>query len=107
MNVKLKNSHVQYILSEKRFPNYFREQLKYDSIAKREDSVIVSLSKSEMDELREIAMDLFMQTGIDESQEPTNVGMTLEDLIDLLYVGGRGGARDAGDHVAFVEGKRG
>jgi len=86
MTIKIMNSCVQYILSENKFPNSFRERLSRSFFARKGGFATISLSKSEMDELREIAMDLFMEKGVDENQEPTSIGMILEDLIDLFYV---------------------
>lgn len=86
MNLKIRNSYVDYILGESKFPSYLRERLSRDFVFKKKDFIIISVSESEMDELREIAMDLFMEKGLNENQEPTDIGMILEDLIDLFYV---------------------
>lgn len=86
MNLKIRNSHVNYILGESKFPDYLHERLSLDFVLNKKDFTIISLSESEMDELREIAMDLFMEKGLNQNQEPTDIGMILEDLIDLFYV---------------------
>ncbi|OIN99569.1 MAG: hypothetical protein AUJ51_12895 [Elusimicrobia bacterium CG1_02_56_21] len=86
MNVKIQGPHASYIMGESKFPKYLRDRLCQDFISKKKDFTIISLSECEMDEVREIAMDLFMENGLDDNQEPTDIGRILEDLIDLFYV---------------------
>ncbi|MCH9609208.1 MAG: hypothetical protein S4CHLAM45_04310 [Chlamydiales bacterium] len=68
-------------------PEDFKKRLQENFKAISPSELEINLDEDTADEIRELCMDEFLVSGIDENYEPNKTGIALEDIIDKFFTG--------------------